>query len=304
MVLAKGRSSHGRPCREVLIKTTVEDLPNDPARSEPLHFISVDRQPVDPLPQMGRPSRESSLTMRASPSRSSPRTAAILRLRHGILPDTFSSTNSTRPRSSLLARMRISARFLSRSWVSLETRRYPTVLDGFSGTICSRSMKTPLSLINDIVSFDLFNAMHCTISKPETFVFSAIPWNGFSHAPNAHTEHGRTGALRTSSGFQQCRTQTILRLFPIRHGCGTGPAQPRRTGSGSCWLTAISGRRGASSPRSNIMSATLLLFPVWSGLLPMCFPAKLTRKGPVCTIRVAFSICQASGLSKLRPKTS
>ena len=21
--------------------------------------------------------------------------------------------------------------------------------------------------------------MHCTISKPETFVFSAIPWNGF-----------------------------------------------------------------------------------------------------------------------------
>ena len=40
MVLAKGRSSDGRPCREVLIKTTVEDLPTDPApeRAAPPHF--------------------------------------------------------------------------------------------------------------------------------------------------------------------------------------------------------------------------------------------------------------------------
>ena len=29
--------------------------------------------------------------------------------------------------------------------------------------------------------------MHCTISKPETFVFSATLRNGFSHAPNAQS---------------------------------------------------------------------------------------------------------------------
>ena len=102
---------------------------------------------------------------------------------------------------------------LSRSWVCLETRRYPTVLDGFSGTICSRSMKTPLSLINDIVSFGLFNAIHCTISKPETFVFSAIPWNGFSHAPNAHSECGRPVHLafpRDPESVERSNTSTSL----------------------------------------------------------------------------------------------
>ena len=85
---------------------------------------------------------------------------------------------------------------------------------------------------------------------------------------------------------------------------GTGPAQPGEPDRVPVGLRPFPGDAALLLPGSNIMSATLLLFPVWSGLLPMCFPAKLTRKGPVCTIRVAFSICKASGLSKLRPKTS
>ena len=136
-------------------------------------------------------------------------------------------------RSSLLARMRISARFLSRSWVSLETRRYPTVLDGFSGTICSRSMETPLSLINDIVSFDLFNAMHCTISKE---CKGLVGWlrrraGGFEEAPThignevlaaagvddlEIADQARYFALRTVRSGPSASSRKVLHKFEKR----------------------------------------------------------------------------------------
>ena len=140
-------------------------------------------------------------------------TAAILRLRHGILPDTFSSTNSTRPRSSLLARMRISARFLSRSWVSLETRRYPTVLDGFSGTICQ-----------------------------------AERGNGFRHLPAPELIFPAAQPLHRDEGL---RPDPQIAVHPALHRPGRTAAGNRETTQqGRAGEQLHPGRRGRKSTRS------------------------------------------------------
>ena len=104
--------------------------------------------------------------------------SAILRLRHAILPDAFSSTNSTRPRSSRLARARMSARFLSRSCSSLDTRKYPMVLGCFSAIARSRSMKMRLFWISDIVRDGLFNAFRFINAALKTSVFFEVPGCG------------------------------------------------------------------------------------------------------------------------------
>ena len=82
---------------------------------------------------------------------------------------------STRPRPSLLARVRMSARFLSRSRVSLETRRYPMVLDALSAITCPHSKKTVFCQIKDIVRGGLFNDIHRISRAGKTNVFFEVP---------------------------------------------------------------------------------------------------------------------------------
>ena len=117
-----------------------------------------------------------------------------LRSRHGVLPDAFSSTNSTRQRSSLLARARISARFLSKSWTAVETRRYPTVPGCLSAIARPRSMKMRLLRIGDIVRDGFFNAFRFIDAAPKTSFFFEAPGSGF-----ARPERGRK-PLRKAAG--------------------------------------------------------------------------------------------------------